>query len=166
MMEAWVSVARGWKLRQCAGEFMDRSLSCCEANVYYQQSFVRVRGGCRAVAASLPWWLGAPMRHDGVMAVSEMGDQSKCHLDWSDVGRWRQSKTAKFPAGTLLEKRQSPLPSSGKGGMATGIGDGRPGGLQGDQENPKQVYESARASVRRRAVPSRARSAGAGDPGI
>lgn len=56
------------------------------------------------------------MRHVGVMAVSEKGDQSKCHLDWSGFGCWRRPKRAKIPVVTVLEKLQTPLPSSDKGG--------------------------------------------------
>jgi hypothetical protein len=159
MMVAWCSGDRGWVWWQCAGDFMDRSLSCYEANVYYLQSVVRARGECLAVIASRPWWLRAPMRHVGVMAASERGDQSKCHLDWSGLGCWRPSKTAKIPANTVWQKRQTPLPSSGKGGLATGIGDVRPG-------PSRPVDGSAPASVRRGAVPSRPSQAGAGDPGF
>jgi hypothetical protein len=56
------------------------------------------------------------MRHARVMAVSREADQSKCHLDWSGLARWRPSITAKILAGTIMEKRRTPLPSSGNGG--------------------------------------------------
>gem|GEM_PF-4198804 len=67
-------------------------------------------------------------------------------------------RRANFPAGNLLEKRQTPLPSSGKGGLAVGRGDVRQG-------RSRPVGGNALASVRRSAVPSTAFQAGAGDPG-
>jgi len=116
MMVAWVSGNRGWIWRQCAGEFMDRSLSCCEANVYYLQSVVRIRGGCRAVNASWTWWWRAPMRHVGVMAVSERGDQSKCHLDGSRLARRRPTMRGQNPCSHRLGETTNPSAFIGQRG--------------------------------------------------
>jgi len=116
MMMAWCSAVRGWKLGQCAGEFMDRSLSCCEANFYYLQSVVRVRGRCHAVVASRSWWQRAPMRHVGVMAVSERGDQSKCHLDWSGLAHRRLSMRGQNPCSHRLGETTNPSAFIGQRG--------------------------------------------------
>jgi len=53
------------------------------------------------------------------MAVSERGDQSKCHLDWSGLARWRPSMRGRNPCSHRLEETTNPSAFIGQRGVGS-----------------------------------------------
>ena len=102
--------------------------------------------------ASWPWWLRAPMRHIGVMAVSERGDQSKCHLDWSGLARQCPAMRGPNPCSHRLGETTNPSAFIGQRGTESWDWGRQAGAVKAGGRQCPRISQKERGSFHR--IPS------------